>query len=314
MLSNLSLNMKILYITIFILLFTGLFFVLDQSHCYAEEPKLKIPQPKITIPGMNQLKGVSDCGDRVCVPWIAEYIAGVYRYSVGIVGILATVVMMLGGFIWITAGGNPSRVGEAKAWIGGALTGLLLMLTSYTLLYQVNPDLVAMRALPVKTIKPGDAVPARSDYRAPGSDALISGQQLTHEDASRILTGQGMRIKTWGDPASLEGLRADTIQELLEASVIIGPRNMIITSGTDGEMHKEGACSHYNGCKVDLSMDPTMTRNLESSSEFNCVGTWSNGTILYQRSGGGCWAKESTHWDVSTQPCRPTNASGCPQS
>lgn len=87
--------------------------------------------------------------DKMCVPWIGDYITGIYKYAVGIVGILATVVMMIGGVMWITAVGNASRLSEAKAWIGAALTGLILAMTSYTILYQVNPKLTQFKGLPV---------------------------------------------------------------------------------------------------------------------------------------------------------------------
>lgn len=73
---------------------------------------------------------------------IAKYIRDIYSYAIGIVGILATVVMMFGGVLWLTAGGNPSRIGEAKTWITASLTGLLLTLTSYMILATVNPALV----------------------------------------------------------------------------------------------------------------------------------------------------------------------------
>ncbi|MCD4761638.1 hypothetical protein K8R32_01640, partial [bacterium] len=76
---------------------------------------------------------------------IEEYIAEIYKYAIGAVGILATVVMMIGGIVWITAGGNAAKIGEAKAWIGAALSGLVLMLTSYMILNIVNPDLVKLK-------------------------------------------------------------------------------------------------------------------------------------------------------------------------
>lgn len=83
---------------------------------------------------------------------IGLYITEIYTYLIGVVGILATVVMMIGGVIWITSGGNASRVGEAKAWIGGALMGLVLALASFTILNTVNPDLVSMKNLDITTI------------------------------------------------------------------------------------------------------------------------------------------------------------------
>jgi len=84
---------------------------------------------------------------------IGNYIKNIYPYALSGVGILATVVMMFGGFIWITAGGNASRVGEAKAWIGAALSGLVLALASYMLLSTINPALVRFRVTPIKPVE-----------------------------------------------------------------------------------------------------------------------------------------------------------------
>lgn len=123
---------------------------------FAEETYWKIPDLQITIPGMKKFTTPSPCPDdptKTCVPWIGEYIAGIYKYAIGIVGILATVVMMMGGIMWIVAGGNATRVGEAKAWIGASLTGLVLALTSYTILYQINPKLTQFKPIKVETVK-----------------------------------------------------------------------------------------------------------------------------------------------------------------
>jgi hypothetical protein len=73
---------------------------------------------------------------------IAKYIKSVYTYAVGAVGILAAVMLMIGGLRWILAGGNPSSIGEAKEMIFASITGMVLVLTSYIVLSQVNPALV----------------------------------------------------------------------------------------------------------------------------------------------------------------------------
>lgn len=84
---------------------------------------------------------------------IAEYIKAVYKYALGIVGILATVVLMFGGILWITAGGSSERVANAKSWIIASLTGLALALSSYLILYTINPALVNFRISPVKKVE-----------------------------------------------------------------------------------------------------------------------------------------------------------------
>ena len=73
---------------------------------------------------------------------LGKFIQAVYQYGISAVGIVATIAMMYGGVLWITAGGNTSRASNAQAVIASALTGLVLALMSYTILYIINPNLV----------------------------------------------------------------------------------------------------------------------------------------------------------------------------
>lgn len=85
---------------------------------------------------------------------IARYIREIYKYAIGIVGILAAVVLMVGGVLWIIAGGNSTAVGEAKSWIGASLTGLVIALCSYLILATVNPALVDLKTTGIKKVAP----------------------------------------------------------------------------------------------------------------------------------------------------------------
>ena len=84
---------------------------------------------------------------------IAKYIRAIYKYAIGIVGILAAVVLMIGGVMWIVAGGNSTAIGEAKSWIGASLTGLVLALMSYLILATINPALVDLKTTTIKKIE-----------------------------------------------------------------------------------------------------------------------------------------------------------------
>ena len=88
-------------------------------------------------------------GEYCSIPWVGEYIQAVYRYGVGVAVILATVMMMIGGFIWLASAGSPNQISTAKNFISSALFGLLLALFSYLILLAVNPELVKLRPLVV---------------------------------------------------------------------------------------------------------------------------------------------------------------------
>lgn len=49
----------------------------------------------------------------------------------GFLGLVALVIVMYGGFVWMTAGGNPERVSRAKKILFNGLIGLLLILASW---------------------------------------------------------------------------------------------------------------------------------------------------------------------------------------
>lgn len=50
--------------------------------------------------------------------------------ALGFLGIVAVVVILFGGFKWMTAGGNDERVGEAKKLIIAGVIGLAIILSA----------------------------------------------------------------------------------------------------------------------------------------------------------------------------------------
>ncbi|NMB48500.1 hypothetical protein GYA13_03605 [Candidatus Kuenenbacteria bacterium] len=76
-----------------------------------------------------------------CVKGFPEYLQAIYNLFVSISGILAVIMVMFGGFQWLLAGGNPTKISGAKATILSALAGLTLLLASYTILNIINPRL-----------------------------------------------------------------------------------------------------------------------------------------------------------------------------
>ncbi|NIP32932.1 hypothetical protein GWN26_10870 [Candidatus Saccharibacteria bacterium] len=85
---------------------------------------------------------------------IGSYIALLYNYLIGALVIVAIVMIMYGGFRWITAAGSPEQISDAKRTIIGAVIGLLLGLFSYTLLNVINPALLQLELPRIKRIRP----------------------------------------------------------------------------------------------------------------------------------------------------------------
>ena len=64
---------------------------------------------------------------------IRSTIASIIRVAMGLLGIVAVVIILVGGFKWMTAGGNEDQVGEAKKWIFSGIIGLAIILSAYAL-------------------------------------------------------------------------------------------------------------------------------------------------------------------------------------
>jgi len=114
-------------------------------------PEFQIPIDTITLTQAN-CSGPDNSGQ--CeIPWIAEYIKGIYQYGLGIGGILAAIVLMAGGVLWLISAGDVSRISQAKDLIIGSITGLIILLGTYLILTQINPKLTNLKAISVKMIE-----------------------------------------------------------------------------------------------------------------------------------------------------------------
>jgi len=91
--------------------------------------KLEFP-----LPGLTQ---VTDPG---------EYIRYFFIFGLGLVGFLAVAAIVVGGILYMTVS-TVGKVDRAKQMIWGAITGLVLLLCSYALLYIIDPSLVNLSPL-----------------------------------------------------------------------------------------------------------------------------------------------------------------------
>ena len=57
--------------------------------------------------------------------------ANVIKVILGFLGIVAVVIILLGGFKWMTAAGNEDKVGEAKKLITAGIIGLVIILAAF---------------------------------------------------------------------------------------------------------------------------------------------------------------------------------------
>ncbi|MDP2684453.1 MAG: hypothetical protein Q8P20_05350 [bacterium] len=60
-------------------------------------------------------------------------IASIINVALSLLGIIALVIVLYGGFKWMTAGGNDEQVGEARKIIVAGIIGLAIILSAFAI-------------------------------------------------------------------------------------------------------------------------------------------------------------------------------------
>jgi hypothetical protein len=64
---------------------------------------------------------------------LTETIAAFIRVGLGFLGVIAVLIVMIGGFKWMVAGGEEAKITKAKQYIFGGITGLIIVLSAYAI-------------------------------------------------------------------------------------------------------------------------------------------------------------------------------------
>lgn len=112
---------------------------------YYLRPNLNVSIPGLTFSDILNENGV------LKINFLPEYLNGLYRYALGAAAILAVIMIMIGGTQYIVGSGLGS-VEAGKKRITNAVTGLIMVLAAYTMLYLVNPNLTTFTAVEVQMV------------------------------------------------------------------------------------------------------------------------------------------------------------------
>ncbi len=121
------------------------------------------PSLTVSIPGLTFSDILNENGI-LHINFLPEYLNGIYRYALGAGALIAVVMIMIGGAQYILGSGMGS-VEAGKKRITNAVTGLVLLLSAYALLYIVNPSLTIFSSVDVSLV---DQI--RADLDTAGAD------------------------------------------------------------------------------------------------------------------------------------------------
>ncbi len=123
-------------------------------------PNVGIPIPTVRFSGIEvKTEGKTTAGGKqenvqiLDVPWLANYIGGVYEYAISIAVVVAAVMAIIGGFQYVTAGGDSARVSAGKERITNALIGIVLVFSAYLILNTINTQLTELKSIQVQYVE-----------------------------------------------------------------------------------------------------------------------------------------------------------------
>ena len=77
----------------------------------------------ITVPSISRL-GTKD---------LPSTATSIINTALGLLGLIALVIVLMGGFKWMTSAGNEEKVGEAKKLLGAGVIGLVIIFAAYAI-------------------------------------------------------------------------------------------------------------------------------------------------------------------------------------
>lgn len=99
---------------------------------------LAVPALAALDVGLNQVSNTIQLGNQD----IRTTIASIINVLMGLLGIIAVVIILIGGFKWMTAGGGDEKVAEAKKYIMQGIIGLVVILAAWSIARFVLNSLV----------------------------------------------------------------------------------------------------------------------------------------------------------------------------
>ena len=68
-----------------------------------------------------------------------EITISIVNWVLGLLALIAVILVLIGGFMWMTAGGNEDKIGRAKKLLVAAVTGLVIILAAWGIsIYAIN--------------------------------------------------------------------------------------------------------------------------------------------------------------------------------
>jgi hypothetical protein len=122
---------------LFFIFLLSFFFIVGLGASFVLARELEIDYP--TVPGVEV---IPQTVEGTALPYFVKYI---FNFALAIAGLAALGALIFGGVRYVTSAGDPSKLKDAKSQVFSAALGLILLLSSYLILININPQLVILK-------------------------------------------------------------------------------------------------------------------------------------------------------------------------
>ncbi len=120
---------------------------------------------------------------------LEEYVSYIINFIVGMSGFIAFISLIIAGLTYLSSAGDPNRLGIAKKRMISAFVGLLIILSSFLILREINPFLIELKDPQVAEIPEVEEVEKRRRI----SPIVFCNQEIEEID---LLLDQEVDIET----------------------------------------------------------------------------------------------------------------------
>lgn len=123
-----------LLLGLLLLVSPGTSFAQNQNNQEDQFGDFEAPLPNIGENNIDTFIGEGDNNP------LTKYMGIVITFITGGIVVIALISMVVGGYIYMTAGGSSERVSTAKSYFSAAILGIALALTAYLILNTISPQ------------------------------------------------------------------------------------------------------------------------------------------------------------------------------
>lgn len=258
---------------------------------------------------------------------VLAIIQNVVNFIIAISIIIATLIMVWAGGLYIMSSTNPESRSTANKMLLNAVIGIMIVLSAWLVVDFVMKTLydngsefgpwntillggVGDSCVVSKTNTPlfGDNITSVTGIGGGstggnGANVVVSGT-ASHTAAAEKLRAAGISISSSGNCSdknnerctSLDGMKLNTIDQAIAVKQACGSSCTVVVTGGTETGHAGGPTSHGAGYKIDLRKNAALDSYIRG---LTSIAPRTNGDPRFLDRCGNEYADEGHHWDIT---------------